>query len=180
MALNDKQRRFVEEYLVDLNATQAAIRAGYSQKTAASVGHENLRKPEIQSAIAEGQRLRSERTGITADRVVQELAKIGFADIRKVVNWRSNVTEVGLSDPDTDEPVLRSFNEVTLTASTDIDDDTAGAISEVSQTKDGALKIKMHDKQAALVNLGRHLGIFEDKVKVSGINVIIDPADERV
>ena len=95
------------------------------------------------------------------------------------MNWRSNVAEAG-EDPDTGEPQLRSFNEVTLTDSDTIDDETAAAISEVSQTKDGALKIKMHDKQAALVNLGRHLGILEDKVKLSGINVIIDPEDERV
>lgn len=55
--LTDKQQRFVDEYLIDLNATQAAIRAGYSEKTAYSVGHENLKKPEIQKAIQEAQNL---------------------------------------------------------------------------------------------------------------------------
>ncbi|WP_082017872.1 terminase small subunit [Leisingera sp. ANG-Vp] len=87
MALTAKQERFVAEYLIDLNATQAAIRAGYSAKTAHSVGHENLRKPEIAKAIQEAQAKRSEKTGITQERVLQELARIGFADIRKVVAW---------------------------------------------------------------------------------------------
>lgn len=73
--LTDKQQRFVEEYLIDLNATQAAIRAGYSEKTAYSVGHENLKKPEIQKAIEEAKNKLSERTELTVDMVVQGLLK---------------------------------------------------------------------------------------------------------
>ncbi len=73
MSLTPKQARFVEEYLVDLNATQAAIRSGYSEKTAYSVGHENLKKPEIAAALQEAKEARSERTGITADEVIQGL-----------------------------------------------------------------------------------------------------------
>lgn len=73
--LTDKQKRFVDEYLIDLNATQAAIRAGYSEKTAGAVGFENLKKPEIQEAIAKAQLERSERTKITKDLVVKELYK---------------------------------------------------------------------------------------------------------
>jgi phage terminase small subunit len=77
MLLTDKQRRFVDEYLVDLNATQAAIRAGYSQKTAASIGEENLRKPDIAKAVQDAQVARAKRTEITQDMMVRELAKIG-------------------------------------------------------------------------------------------------------
>ena len=78
--LTEKQKRFCEEYLIDFNATQAALRAGYSQKTAYSIGDENLRKPEIQSEIQTLIQKRSERTGISADTVITELAKIAFSD----------------------------------------------------------------------------------------------------
>ena len=82
MALTPKQKRFVAEYLVDLNATAAAKRAGYSQKTAHSIGQENLTKPEIQSAIQEEQTERQRRTKITQDMVLREAAKLAFFDIR--------------------------------------------------------------------------------------------------
>ncbi len=65
--MTPKQQRFVDEYLIDLNATQAAIRAGYSKKTARAVGSENLTKPDIRAAVAEAQQARSERTKIGAD-----------------------------------------------------------------------------------------------------------------
>ena len=77
--LTAKQQRFVEEYLVDLNATQAAIRAGYSPETARSIGSENLSKPDIADAIAEGRAKLSEKCEVTAERVIRELALIGFA-----------------------------------------------------------------------------------------------------
>ena len=74
--MTKKQKRFVEEYLIDLNATQAAIRAGYSPDTAGSIGNENLKKPEICACVEKAMAERSKRTGVCADRVVQELAKI--------------------------------------------------------------------------------------------------------
>ena len=78
--MTPKQRAFVGEYMVDLNATAAAKRAGYSLKTAAQIGEQNLRKVEIKAAIKVATDARSERTGITADNVLRELAKIGFGD----------------------------------------------------------------------------------------------------
>lgn len=84
LGLTPKQQRFVDEYLVDLNATQAAIRAGYSPDTARQMGAENLSKPVIQLAIAEGRKAQQERTGITADRVLREIALIAFADAREL------------------------------------------------------------------------------------------------
>ena len=162
MALTPKQRRFVEEYLVALNATQAAIRAGYSSHTAGQQGERLLKNVEIASAVAEAQHARSLRTGITADRVLAELARIGFADIRKAVRWRSNVTAVGV-DPETDAPQYRAFNEVEIVNSAEIDSDTAAAIAEVSQTREGSLKVKFHDKRGALELLGKHLGLFDQK-----------------
>lgn len=88
MALTPKQQRFVEEYLVDLNATQAAIRAGYSEHTARSIGHENLTKPEVVEAVAAAKAERSKRTEITADLVLQGLAAIVVADARELVEFR--------------------------------------------------------------------------------------------
>jgi phage terminase small subunit len=161
MALTGKQRRFVDEYLIDLNATQAAIRAGYSPKRADQIGYENLRKPEVSNYLSERQKELSERTEITADRVLKELAKIGFADIRSAVKWGPNLGLV-----DTDDGVIMT-NGALLIDSDTIDDDTAASISEVSQTAQG-IKLKMHDKQAALVSIGRHLGMFNDKLNVGG------------
>lgn len=80
MALTAKQERFVQEYLVDLNATQAAIRAGYSARTAYSMGQRLLKNVEVQAAIQAAMDKRSQRVEITQDTVVEELAKIGLAE----------------------------------------------------------------------------------------------------
>lgn len=149
--LTSKQRRFVEEYLIDLNATQAAIRAGYSEKTAGSVGSENLQKPEIAEAIGEAQAKRSKRTEITQDRVLQELARIAFGDPRRVMAWGP----LG----------------VTLKDSTSLTDDEAAIVSEVSETVGAAgssVKIKTADKLGALRLVGQHLGMFKERVEHSG------------
>ena len=76
MALTKKQKAFIQEYLVDLNATQAAIRAGYSKKTAYSIGQENLSKPEIQQALQEAMKKREKRTEVTQDYVIAKLREI--------------------------------------------------------------------------------------------------------
>ena len=83
--LTDKQKKFVEEYLIDLNATQACIRAGYSPKTAMEQGYQLLQKTSVQEAIAECMAARSRRTGVNQDRVVLELAKIAFVRMPDVV-----------------------------------------------------------------------------------------------
>lgn len=168
--LTAKQRAFVREYLIDLNATQAAIRAGYSAKTAYSQGERLLRNVEVERAISAAMKLRAERTNITADRVLNELAKIGFADIRKAVKWTSSlITEEDNSDGG-DVLVIKNIvtNNIQIVASEEIDDDTAAAISEISQNATGCIKVKLHDKRAALVDIGRHLGMFTDKVELGG------------
>lgn len=81
MALTEKQKRFCEEYLIDLNATQAALRAGYSKKTSDRIASENLRKLEVQEYLKKLMAERSERTEITADNVLKELEKVAFADV---------------------------------------------------------------------------------------------------
>src|SRR5258708_15842243 len=82
-ALSDRQRKFVSEYLIHLNATKAAVRAGYSPRSAADIGHALLRRHEaVMSAIQAAMEERERRTQVTADRIVTELARIAFADIR--------------------------------------------------------------------------------------------------
>lgn len=157
--LSAKQQKFVAEYLVDLNATQAAIRAGFSAKTARSQGQRMLTNVDIAEAISKAQEKRSQRTGITQDRVLAELAKIAFADIRKAVRWGRNP---GDTTSENAEPNGLGIYPVSLIPSEEMDDDTAGAVSEVSLTQTG-IKIKMHDKRAALIDIGKHLGMFSGK-----------------
>ncbi|WP_084651056.1 terminase small subunit [Pseudomonas canadensis] len=158
MALTAKQQRFVDEYLIDLNATQAATRAGYSKKTANEQGSRLLANVSVSAAIHQRMNERSGRVEITQDMVLRELAKIGFSDIRKVVRWGE--TQVRMVDGDEGEAEdMVPYHGLALIDSTSVDDATAAAIAEVSQGRDG-LKVKLHDKKGALVDIGRHLGMF--------------------
>jgi phage terminase small subunit len=170
MALTPKQAQFVAEYLIDLNATQAAIRSGYSEKTANEQGSRLLAKVKVAEAIADAQGKRSERTEITQDRVVAELAKLGFYDIRKAVRW-GGIPEVAGDGS--------HIYPVEMVPSEDMDDETAAAITEVSLTSQG-VKIKMADKLAALEKLGKHLGMFNgagsDDGDAPSINITLTTA----
>lgn len=149
--LTPKQARFVDEYLVDLNATQAAIRAGYSPKTANEQAARLLANVSVQSAIAERMKARQTRTEITQDMVVSELARIAFGNKRALMKW----------GPD----------GVKLVDSSTITDEDAAMVSEVSETvteAGGTIKLKTHDKVKALELLGKHLGMFSDKVELTG------------
>lgn len=101
MSLTQKQKRFVQEYLVDLNATAAAIRAGYSEKTANRIASENLSKPDIQSAIQEAIEKRQKRTEITQDMVLRETAKLAFFDVRKMFDGNGKPLDISRLDDDT-------------------------------------------------------------------------------
>ena len=98
--LTPKQARFCEEYLVDLNATQAAIRAGYSVESAGSIGSENLSKPEIRARIETAMAERSKRTGINADRVLRELGRIAFVNPKDVLDLQTAEVKPDTSDDD--------------------------------------------------------------------------------
>lgn len=158
MALTAKQQRFVDEYLIDLNATQAAIRAGYSPKTADQQASRLLTNVKVRAYLAERQGDRGRRLEISQDMVLRELAKIGFSDIRKVVRWGETMVRMADADDEGAEDMV-PYHGLALIDSTEIDDDTAAAIAEVSQGRDG-LKVKLHDKKGALVDIGRHLGMF--------------------
>lgn len=153
--MTPKQRRFCEEYLIDLNATQAAIRAGYSRKTARVAGYENLTKPYIAAAIESAMKARQHRTHITQDRVLQELARIAFFDIRKL--YKDDGTLKAPHELDDDAAAVLSGVDIV---------EMAGSESEsvVMYTK----KAKVFDKTAALTLAMRHLGILNDKVEHSG------------
>jgi len=149
--LTGKQRRFVDEYLIDLNATRAAIAAGYKEKTAPAMGAENLKKPYLAAEIARAMDERSSRTKITQDRILLELAKIGFSDLRKAMSDGGGLLPPCEWDDETAGAI--SSLEVVTTRSSDTDEN-GNAIPEHVH------KIKTWDKLAALEKLGKHLGMF--------------------
>lgn len=160
--MTKKQKRFVEEYLIDLNATQAAIRAGYSSDSAQQMGSENLSKPVIKKAIDWAIAERSRRTGINQERVLQELAKVAFLNPADVID----------------------MNEATIRGEASRDDTACIAAVKVKTipTDDGPIterEVKTYDKLRALELLGKHLGMFTDKVKMEGaVPVVITGADQ--
>jgi phage terminase small subunit len=159
MALTDKQVLFAQEYIVDLNAGAAAIRAGYSEKTAYEMGYENLRKPQIAELIQQMMDERSKRTEITADMVLKEYAKLGFSNITDYLKVVSEPFEVDGRELTTQ--VVQIFNTDSIER-TKLD-----AVAEIKQTKEG-ISLKLHDKKGALDSMARHLGMFKDEVKHSG------------
>lgn len=161
--LTPKQRIFCNEYIIDLNATKAAIRAGYSEKTARMIGNENLTKPNVQTEIQKAMKEREERTNINADRVVKDLAKIGFADITKFVEFgpEERIEEI---EEGTGVKVIRVYSSLRLKHDYEVD---GAVISEVKVTNTG-VSIKLHDKLKALELLGKHLGMFIERQEVTG------------
>lgn len=159
--LPPKQQRFVDEYLIDLNATQAAIRAGYSAKTAQEQSSALLSKPMVAEAVARAKAERSARTGLHADRVLEELAAIGFARMSDVAEWGDD--------------------QMRLKPSSELSGHSASAIAQVTETEkfvkaldrgeqlwSRERSVKLHDKVATLKLLGQHVGLFTDKVEHTG------------
>ena len=147
--LSAKQENFVEEYLVDLNATQAAIRAGYSAKTACEIGHENLRKPHIEAAIRERREQIAAETGITQERVLSEYARIAFLDPAKLFDKDGRLKNI--NDMDIDVRAAIAGIDATITR---IGDGPGGELTTLN-------KIKIANKLKALEDLSKHLGLFE-------------------
>lgn len=166
--LTDREWLFCHEYLTDLNATQAAIRAGYAATRARQEASELRAKGNIAQAIS---KLIAARTGATTTRILDELARIGFADIRKVVRWRPEVVLDEADDPD-GEPTKVIVSRVLVTDSATLDDDTAAAVASVSQGANGVIKITMHDKVGALEKIARALGMFKE---TQAVNVDLSP-----
>ena len=162
--LTPKQATFVAEYLIDLNATDAARRAGYSVRTADRIGPELLGKTWVAEAVAKAMARREVRTEISQDLVLEELRCIAFGDLRDAVDWGPG--------------------GVTLKSSAELTPEQAAAIAEVGETVTkggGSTRIKRHDKVKALELIMRHLGMLNDKLNLSGeINIsALEKARER-
>ncbi|MBF0501478.1 MAG: terminase small subunit [Candidatus Riflebacteria bacterium] len=153
-----KERRefFCREYLKDLNGTQAAIRAGYSAKTATSKAAQLLARVDIRARIDELKVKRAKRCEITADRVLKELARIGFANMGDFASF--NNASVSLND------------------SGNLSRAQLAAVSEVSRVDTefgGTTRIKLHDKVSSLELIGRHLAMFVDRHKHEGDRLVL-------
>lgn len=161
--LTKKQQAFVDEFLIDLNATQAAIRAGYKRSeytdTNANKLLENTRiAEEIEKKMAE----RSKRTGINQDRVVQELAKLAFVNAADVIDVNTATVL-----PDAKPEDLACIQSVKVKR-------TTKGKSVIEERE-----VRFYDKKDSLVQLGRHLGMFKDKVALEGIApMIIDDSGD--
>lgn len=157
--MTPKQQLFVREYLVDLNATQAAIRAGYSAKTAQRIAHQLLHEtPAVAAAVQAGMDKRSAKLEITAERVLQEIARLAFFDPSKLYDEHGRPRPVHKLDEDT----RRAIAGVEI-------DEVGGGDKPLVVTR----KVKLADKGANLERLGRHLKLFTDKVEISGALVSV-------
>ena len=169
MALTPKIHRFCEEYLVDLNATQAAIRAGYSRHSAYSQAHDLLKKPEVQSEIERLRDERSERTKINADWVLTRLAAIAEADLNDLYDTTGELLPVE------DWPMIWRQG---LIAGVDVEQLFEGRGEEREQI--GVVKrIKTVDRIRAIELIGKHVNVkaFEDRVAVTGLDALADRLD---
>ena len=145
-----KMQRFVEEYLIDLNATQAAIRAGYNPENASAQGYNLLQKDKVSEAIARAKAERSRRTGISQDRVIEELAKIAFLKITDVVNPEDATVLDTASDADKAAIESIRVKEIPTQAGIGIE-----------------REVRTASKLKALELLGKHLGMWDDKASVN-------------
>lgn len=152
--LTPKQQRFVEEYLIDLNATQAAIRSGYSEKTATVIGAENLIKPNIAKAIEEAQAKREERTQIDADYVLKRLVEIDQMDVLDIMDENLNMKP------------LKEWPKIWRQYINNVES------IELSDGEGWLKKIKWPDKVKNLELIGKHVsvGAFKDKIEHTGPN----------
>lgn len=153
MALTPKQKAFVQEYLVDLNATAAAKRAGYSPKTANPQGARLLANVSVQKAIQEAMKYRKARTEVTQDRVVTELAKIAFSDASDVAEVVTRVVPDATGHTE-QQQIVHIKDTKRLTP------DQRAALAGIKEGKYG-IEVTRYDKLKALELLGKHLGMFD-------------------
>jgi phage terminase small subunit len=162
--LSEKRLRFVEEYLVDLNATQAAIRAGYSASGAKVTASRLLTDANIASAISDLRSKLSRKLELTAENVLSELAKIGFANMADF--YRRDEHGNLVVDVDTLTDPVKAAAVVQM---------------DVQTSADGTqmIKLKLGDKKGALIELGKHLGLFNDKFPVVELQQTVLAPDPR-
>lgn len=173
--MTEKQKIFVDEYLVDLNATRAYKTAYPNTKkdeTAAALGARMIRNDKVAAYIAKRMKDREKRTEITQDRVLQELALIAYAnatDYAKIVEYQACDEKGGVKTPMFDVngyPVM--YRTVELQLTDELTESQQRALATVKKGRDGSLEAKPCDKVRALELLGKHLGMFTDKLDMSG------------
>lgn len=166
-----KREIFVAEYLLTrsngrASARKAAIKAGFTAKSAHAAAYKLMREPEVLAMIEAANNAAIDRAtaklDINNERILQELARIGFSDMRRAVRWKTADYVVEGDHSGT----IHHRAAVELIDSDKIDDHTAAAISEVSQTMNG-VRVKFYDKRPALVDLGKATGLFKDGADVS-------------
>ena len=172
-----KQSRFCMAYVETCNGAEAYRRAyDCANMSQAAIHTEALRllaEPKIKAAIAQLQAAHRKRHDVTVDRVLLELARIGYSDIRNVLDWGPAVAVLDIQGKAEDEvashedgvPVYKIMHGLALKAAADLTPDIAASIAEISQAKDGTLKIKLHDKGKALTDMQRYLGMHKDAVR---------------
>ena len=161
--LNKKQKRFCEEYVIDLNGTQAAIRAGYSEKTAQEQASRLLSNVMVQEYVQKLQDEIAERNKLKADDIVQELRKIGFMTVDLIFDENGNIKNVH----ELDDKAKAAISSIKITERTYGKDD--------NETTETTKEVKLWDKGKALVELGKHMGIFkEDNDQRTIKNVIVN------
>ena len=179
--LTAKQQMFCDEYLIDLNATQAAIRAGYSEKTAMEQGYQLLRKTSVQAYIHERQSDRIERTEITEDMVLKELAIIAFSkatDYANIVEKDAMIDVNGVTVPleDADgNPIKYRTVEPVLTS--ELTEEQKKALAVIKKGRDG-FEVKPYDKVRALELLGKHLGMWTERVEIEAVQPVFGGENE--
>lgn len=167
--LTAKQARFVEEYLVDLNGTQAAIRAGYSRKMAHSISYQMLAKAHIAEAVTAAQAVRSKRTAIDADWVMRRLVEEATADLANILDEHGGIRPVA------DWPLIWRQG---LVAGFEVAEMTVEGV-KVGQT----VKVKLSDRIKRLELIGKHVGVqaFRDQVHNTGaIALTVSPEDAEL
>ena len=165
--LNRKQEQFVHEYCIDQNATQAARRAGYSHKCASAIGARMLRNVKIKNKIDTILRKHCDALGVTTQQIVEEDKCIAFADIRQIVD----AADVPIPLSKLPEEIASAISSLKITAMYDHDGEQIGNVYEY----------KFNDKGRSLERLGKHKGMYIDRVQVEFVefqNLIMDVIGE--
>ena len=160
--ITDRMKKFVDEYLIDFNATQAAIRAGYSPDTANEQGSQLLARPDIRELVAEGQKAIAERTQTFQDNAVDELKIVGFSDLADFLTVKEGGIVEQKSFDQLTKAQTKCIKKIKQTVRTSHSSD--GTILHQTAT----LEVELHDKLRALELLGRHLGMFNDTLRLEG------------
>ena len=155
-SLSASEQRFVQEYLIDLDGAAAARRAGYSERRAKQTAHELLRRPKVAAAIKAGQETQRVRCEIAAATVVDELAKLGFANIFDFIKIDANGRPYTDFSAVTRDQAAAIQELVVETTPAQVSDDGVQIRPEVTK-----VRFKLADKRGPLTDLGRHLGLFE-------------------